>query len=552
MRNNIIIFFILSILLSTLQLSYAQRFGDYDGLTSYLLKAAEKGDTKAQYYLFINYLEGKGGFTKNVADAYKWAEILAENGDADVQYLLATNIRLKPYVENKGKGQIFWLEQASNSKHPLALEKYGEYLYNTEKYDKAVPVLMEAVTEGHSIFSFFYLGYCFKYGHGVRQDLQESAKCFSNFIKLSEKLSEIGKDGLTQHDMLAIAYYETARNYITGSGVDIDLGYALQNIEKALSNTTSTKGDRQYSYINDTKGFILLLMGRNKEAKQVWEEIMENDTMFSSEATTPFIASMTDNVDFLIPSINIIKEKTFAIVIANENYKRVPNVPFAHNDGNTFCKYLISSFGVPKENIEYLEDASLNDIKYALANVSQRCNAFRDQVSVIVYYAGHGVPDDKTAEAFLLPVDGFGSDPSSGLNLDDFYSSLSEMPAKSIVVLLDACFSGAKRDGGMLMATRGITIKPKMHVPDGKLIVISATSNDETAFPIEEQKHGLFTYTLLRKIQETEGDITWGELAEYVKETVKNRSIDLNGKLQTPTVSVSSSMKDIWRNLKIR
>lgn len=91
-----------------------------------------------------------------------------------------------------------------------------------------------------------------------------------------------------------------------------------------------------------------------------------------------------------------------------------------------------------------------------------------------------------------------------------------------------------------------------MHVPDGKMIVFSATSNDETAFPIEGQRHGLFTYTLLRKIQETGGDITWGELSDYVTETVKNRSIDLNGKLQTPTVSVSSSLRDSWRDLKIR
>ena len=261
---------------------------------------------------------------------------------------------------------------------------------------------------------------------------------------------------------------------------------------------------------------------------------------------------MTGNVDYLIPKSNRVYDNILAIVIANENYKRVPNVPHAINDGAVFKKYLISTFGIPEENVEYLEDASLNDIKYALANVSQRCNAFKNQVSVIVYYAGHGVPDDKTAEAFLLPVDGFGTDPSSGINLDDFYASLSEMPAKSIVVLLDACFSGAKRDGGMLMATRGITIKPKMQVPDGNLIVLSATSNDETAFPIEQQKHGLFTYTLLRKIQETGGDITWGELADYVTATVKNRSIDINGKLQTPTVSVSSSMKDIWRNLKLR
>lgn len=550
MRISVII--IIYIILSFRYLGCAQQLDDYDALTSHIVKAAERGDAKAQYYLVINYLEGKDGFNKNVAESYKWAEILAENGDSEVQYMLATNSALKPYVENRGKGQAFWLEQASNSKHPLAMEKYGEFLYVQGDYKKAVPVLMSAIKEGNSISSMFYLGYCYKYGYGIEQDYRLAANQFALVTKLCEGLTKMGKEKLIDSEMAVAAYFENAQNYMMGRGVDVNLSNALQNIDKALSKTLLKKGSRKYSYLSDLKGSILLLMGKNNEANRIWNEIITNDVTYSSEETTFFCAAMTDNVDFFIPSIQNVNEKTYAIVIANENYKRVPNVPYAINDGKIFHKYLMSSFGVPEGNIEYLEDASLNDIKYALGNVTQRCQAFKDQCSVIVYYAGHGVPDDKTAEAFLLPVDGFGTDPSSGLNLDDFYATLSEMQAKSVVVLLDACFSGAKRDGGMLMATRGITIKPKMHVPDGKLIVLSATSNEETAFPIEAQKHGLFTYTLLRKIQETGGDITWGELADHVTETVKNRSIDLNGKLQTPTVSVSSSMKEIWRNLKLR
>jgi hypothetical protein len=56
----------------------------------------------------------------------------------------------------------------------------------------------------------------------------------------------------------------------------------------------------------------------------------------------------------------------------------------------------------------------------------------------------------------------------------------------------------------------------------------------------------------LRKIQETGGNITWGDLFDYVSETVKNNSINMNGKVQTPTVSVSQSMKDVWKSIKIR
>lgn len=326
-----------------------------------------------------------------------------------------------------------------------------------------------------------------------------------------------------------------------------------QNIKKA--HVLIDKAIAIYPYeasFYEDKGILYLNEGNISEATKMWNKTVDTSLVYAQESTSELARVMNHSIDYGIPIASMQQKNTYAVVIANENYKRVPNVPFAHNDGNIFRKYLISAFGIPEDNIEYLEDASLNDMKYALANIAQRCSAFRDQVSVIVYYAGHGVPDDKTAEAFLLPVDGFGTDPSSGLNLDDFYASLSKMPAKSVIVLLDACFSGAKRDGGMLMSTRGITIKPKMQVPDGKLIVLSATSNDETAFPIEQQKHGLFTYTLLRKIQESGEDLTWGNLADYVIETVKNRSIDLNGKLQTPTVSVSTSMKGIWRNIRLR
>lgn len=511
----------------------------------YLLKAAERGDINAQRYLVDCYMTGNRGIQKNYSEAYTWIERLAENGDSIAQYELATNSDLKNIVNSRGLGQIYWLEQAANSRHPLALEDYGVFLYSNEEYEKAVPILMDAAQSGYSLKAMFLLGYCYNMGLGVKPNKEMAAQQFLLVTKLGEMIN-------CKEEFIAKAYYENAKNYMSGEGVDVNLELALYNIDQALKSTLYPQKSRNYLVLYDLKGSIKLLMGDDKAAKSIWNEIIASDPEYPSEAQTFLCCAMTGNIDYFIPSSDNQNLNTFAIVIANENYKRVPNVPFAHNDGNIFRKYLISSFGVPEDNIEYLEDASLNDIKYALANVSQRCNAFRDQVSVIVYYAGHGVPDDKTAEAFLLPVDGFGTDPSSGLNLDDFYASLSEMPAKSIVVLLDACFSGAKRDGGMLMATRGITIKPKMQVPDGKLIVLSATSNDETAFPIEQQKHGLFTYTLLRKIQETGGDITWGELADHVTATVKNRSIDINGKLQTPTVSVSSSMKDIWRNLKLR
>lgn len=195
---------------------------------------------------------------------------------------------------------------------------------------------------------------------------------------------------------MANSYRGLSIVYSHGLGVNKNIKEAHMLIDKAIEI---------YPYdasFYEDKGILYLEEGKMKEASLMWNKVVDTSLSYAQESTSELARAMNHSVDYGIPVASCRQSNTYAIVIANENYKRVPNVPFAHNDGNIFRKYLISSFGIPEENIEYLEDASLNDIKYALANVAQRCTAFRDQVSVIVYYAGHGVPDDKTAEAFLL------------------------------------------------------------------------------------------------------------------------------------------------------
>ena len=89
---------------------------------------------------------------------------------------------------------------------------------------------------------------------------------------------------------------------------------------------------------------------------------------------------------------------------------------------------------------------------------------------------------------------------------------LSAAPAESVTVFLDACFSGTKRESGMLASARGVAIKVRDEVPQGKLVVFTAAQGDETAYQYAEKGHGMFTYFLLKKLQESKGDVTLGEL----------------------------------------
>ena len=179
-------------------------------------------------------------------------------------------------------------------------------------------------------------------------------------------------------------------------------------------------------------------------------------------------------------------------------------------------------------------------------------DVYEGEVDIIVYYAGHGIPNERNKSAYLLPVDGIGNDASTGYSLDDLYSELSDFRAKSVVVFLDACFSGATRDGKMLTSARGVAIKAKQNSPKGNMVVLSAAQGDETAYPYKEKGHGIFSYYLMKKLQETKGDVSIGELSEYVINQVKKNSIVINGKLQTPNISISPTIDNTWRDIKLR
>ncbi len=263
------------------------------------------------------------------------------------------------------------------------------------------------------------------------------------------------------------------------------------------------------------------------------------------------IARIGSDVDKNIPTVKVKNERTFAVIIANENYQSVASVPYARNDGNVFAQYCKQTLGLPESNVRLVTDATLNNIRAQVEWLQQVSNAYGGNAKIIVYYAGHGIPDENTKSSYLLPVDGIANNVNSGYKLDELYATLGALPAQCVTVFLDACFSGSKREAGMLASARGVAIKAKASAPQGKMVVFSAAQGDETAYPHKDEGHGMFTYYLLKKLQETEGGCTLGELSNYIKTNVQQKSIVLNNKSQTPTVSVSSGMDD-WKNLKLR
>lgn len=265
------------------------------------------------------------------------------------------------------------------------------------------------------------------------------------------------------------------------------------------------------------------------------------------------IAPGTSDIDYNIPTANGNRDNTFCVIIANEVYKQqdTPNVKYAAQDGKTFYNYCLRTLGLPRDNVRFASNASYIQMKSHLAWFQQIAEVYGKDANLLVYYAGHGVPDEK-GNCKLMPSDVSINDVNNGFSLKELYSSLGKLTTKSALVLIDACFSGNDREDVAAVDEnhRGIVREVKQEAVTGNVVVLTAASGTETALSYDEKAHGLFSYYLMKKLQETKGNVTYGELYDYVKKEVMRKSVVAKGKKQTPSVSFSNLISDSWKQLK--
>ncbi|MBI3397872.1 MAG: caspase family protein [Deltaproteobacteria bacterium] len=256
------------------------------------------------------------------------------------------------------------------------------------------------------------------------------------------------------------------------------------------------------------------------------------DSMRNLSSTNIAVQSHDVQIKSDVDELPAVKAKpnknSYAIVIGIESYRqKLPKSDFSIHDAQTMTEYLTKVMGYPEENVVTLtnEHAAKSDFekyfeKWLFNNVEK-------DGSVFIYYSGHGAPNPKTGDAFLVPYDG---DPSfidqTGYSLKRLYEALGKLPTKEIIVALDSCFSGA---GGRSVIAKGarplVMTMEKTAVPSN-IAVLSAASGEQISSTYEEKGHGLFTYFMLKGLKSDgdangDGKIEIGELFDYIKPQVE-------------------------------
>ena len=227
-----------------------------------------------------------------------------------------------------------------------------------------------------------------------------------------------------------------------------------------------------------------------------------------------------------------INNDAIAIIIGVGKYVNTDaDAIYADTDAQVFQDYAVEKLGVPADRVKTLVNDAADERGVLLAVMRWLTRtAEPGQSDVYIFFAGHGLASDDGEKMFLLPYDGAPEllDKTAILR-DELFADIAAANPRSVTVFLDTCYSGTTRGPDMLIASRPIAIRAKeKSVPEG-FTVMTAAAGDQTAKPLEEAKHGMFSYFLMKGMEgdadaNQDNQITAGELHAYVQQNVIQQS----------------------------
>ena len=241
----------------------------------------------------------------------------------------------------------------------------------------------------------------------------------------------------------------------------------------------------------------------------------------------------------LLPNkINVKKDKNkIAIIIGVEKYENLTNLDaaFANRDANAFREYAVRALGVDPSNINLLvdKDASRPKILKALKLWLPKIGG--ENMDIYLFFAGHGLASDDGKNLYILPQDGDASLlEDTAITRNEIIKILQKTNPKTVTMFFDTCYSGQTRNEETLIAS----LRPVRIVADEQAIpdnftIFTASANDQTSGSIEEAKHGMFSYFLMKGMEgdadeNEDNKISNGELITYIQNNVSKVAFSQN------------------------
>ena len=263
--------------------------------------------------------------------------------------------------------------------------------------------------------------------------------------------------------------------------------------------------------------------------------------------------STVADTDVDIPSTGNKKKGSdfYAIIIANQNYATGMTVPYALNDGAVFREYCRTGLGIPEDRIAYLTDADAEEISSLEQWLNKTAPLFDTDTRLLLYFSGQCLLDKGVGETYLLPVDYSSMGVQSGLGLRNLYRRISGWNVDDALFLVDATYGKVSRNGMRIDVFKDGDTPQEWLRPEERMVVFFAAQEDEAALPYPQKRHGLFTYFLLKALQQHPDGISFGTLFDFISDNVRTVAQRLYGVIQRPAVYSSEWDGEAWREFSL-
>jgi hypothetical protein len=136
-------------------------------------------------------------------------------------------------------------------------------------------------------------------------------------------------------------------------------------------------------------------------------------------------------------------DASWALVIGINDYQHARPLSYATQDAEDVAAAL-SDLGFPENGIRLLTDADACKARIEESYLDYIHVAGSPDDRIVVFFAGHGVTRSghHGPVGYLVPVDGDPDQAASLIRLDEFTRNADLIPAKHILFIFDACFSG--------------------------------------------------------------------------------------------------------------
>lgn len=335
--------------------------------------------------------------------------------------------------------------------------------------------------------------------------------------------------GLTPLCFAAMRKDEPMVNLLIAKGADAQA--AIDGLERLISRNAPYR----YRYRANLK--------MSNEAESGIKMLEKRQVQQAAAPTPPTVRLAVNTLETLSPNYSSpASADDYAVIVGIEKYPDLPAANYAERDA-TAVKNFIQALGVPERNVVFLTGSRATGKGLEKTIEGWLPNNVSKISRVYFYYSGHGAPDTKTGDAYLVPSDG---DPQylaqTGYPLKRLYAKLGQLKAKSVLVALDSCFSGAGGRSVLAKGTRPLVGKVDMAVEaESKVSVISASAGDQISGSNEDAGYGLFTYNFLQGLngaaKNSQGQVTLQSLYGYLKPRVQDDARRGN-RDQTPQLQI--------------